>query len=78
VETRPVDERDTEWEIDLLNLRVFFTEDTGSVAAWDVDSATFNEAQRWAASKVDGTAHHYSIALRQVSDGHPGLMWIIQ
>lgn len=73
---RPVDERDTEWERDLLDFRVVVTDDKGAVSAFDFDSATCVEAQLWAKSKVDGTPGRFSLAIRRVEGGRLGLDWL--
>lgn len=75
MDARLVDERNTERETDLLDLRVFISEETGRVSAYDVDAVPFMEARQWAASMVEGTAGRFSIAIRDVVDGRPGLVW---
>jgi hypothetical protein len=76
MKARLVDERDTQWETDLLDLRVFIIGEGGAVSAYDLDSVRFEDAKRWAETAADSDAQ-ISIALRRVDvDGHPGLIWI--
>lgn len=77
MDARVVDERDTEWEKSLLDLRVIVSDDEGGVTAYDLDDTSFPDAHRWAISVTEGNSRRFSIAIRQVIDGKPGLMWLL-
>lgn len=71
-----VDERDTKWESDTTNLRVFIHRPGWFISAYDVDDATLGEVEAWAQG-VEG-AIGYQIAQRVVlPDAGPGLVWLV-
>lgn len=76
MQPRLVDERDTMWESNTSDFRVFLV-DGQVVSAFDLDSVSLDDASDWAAEKA-GTGVRVSIALRDTNnEGQPGLRWLV-
>ncbi|WP_157155542.1 hypothetical protein [Diaminobutyricimonas sp. LJ205] len=74
IKARLVDERDTMWEQEDLDLRVILK--SGPVhSAYDLDPVSFAAAREWARSQG---ATSYSIGIRTTNNlAQPGLMWLV-
>lgn len=76
IEPRLVDERDTLWESNAADFRIFILEDGETVWAFDVDAARLSDVEIWAQAQA-GRHGKVSIALRQKNNrGEPGLIWL--
>jgi hypothetical protein len=72
---RPVDERDTQWELDELDLRVFVFRPGGSRDVFDADATRLDDAVAWARGRA---GYAFAIALRtRDADERPGLIWLV-
>lgn len=77
MKVRPVDERDSEWESDLLDFRVFLYREGHVHEVFDIDQVAFCEAHDWA-TRYTSEALSYGIAMRTANSfGRPGLVWLI-
>lgn len=76
MQPRLVDERDTMWESNTSDFRVFLVDDL-AVSAFDLDSVSLEAASAWAVENA-GTGVRVSIALRDINNaGQPGLRWLV-
>lgn len=77
VNARLVDERDTQWEADRQDYRVFVVHDEDGWEVYDIDDQTLPIVQEWAARKTtERPGARYSIAIRIVDDHGRGLLWL--
>jgi len=75
---RAVDERDTRWERDVHNLRVFIQDAAHGRDVYDLDRVTLKEAMEWAETQVTEKTTNVWIALRTLNArGEPGLLMLI-
>lgn len=72
-----VDERDSQWESDASNYRVFIYRPTGEHEAFNVDDAEYGTVTAWAQEHAGDSL--FAVALR-VSDPHrgEGLIWLVR
>lgn len=76
MQPRLVDERDTIWESNTSDFRVFLV-DGQAVSAFDLDSVSLEDASDWAVENA-GSGVRVSIALRDINKaGQPGLRWLV-
>ena len=77
MEPRLVDERDTQWEIDLPRLRIFLQRSGGFQDAFDSDALSLAEAEAWAERESGPSGGTFRIAVRsEDANGNPGLIWL--
>lgn len=77
MEPRLVDERDSQWESEFADLRVFLFREPGFHEVFDLDQTTLGAAEDWAVKTIAGIGS-YAIALRATDSlGNPGLIWLV-
>ncbi|MFD5225890.1 hypothetical protein ACFWHT_09750 [Microbacterium sp. NPDC058342] len=77
IDARLVDERDTQWEADRQDYRVFLVHDEDGWEVFDIDEQTFAVVDHWAKQMAfDRPGTRYSIAIRLVSQQGRGLLWL--
>lgn len=74
---RLVDERDTSWEMDTQDYRVFVVDDDSSWRVYDISGATLKSVISWAEQEVEDHGDlYYSVALKWTNEKGPGLLWL--
>lgn len=77
LDARLVDERDTKWEMDQQDYRVFFVDDDSGHRVCDISRATLQSVIAWAEQEtIDHGDKYYSVALRWTTEAGPGLLWL--
>lgn len=78
IKARLVDERDTKWEEDRQDYRVFIiSTNNGEWEAYDIEQQTLSNVTKWAhANILDANDQSYSIAIKLLTDEGPGLLWL--
>jgi hypothetical protein len=79
MQVRPVDPRDTRWEVDHPAYRVYFWQRSGdrpdsgwASQEWQVEGADVQEVLAWAGK--DKAHRPYTLYVRCTCDGKPGLI----
>ncbi|MFD6443577.1 hypothetical protein ACFWEJ_00650 [Promicromonospora sp. NPDC060204] len=77
IEARLVDERDTQWEADVQDYRVFIVHDTQGWDVYDIDNQTHSDVLAWAQEQVaQRPGARYALAIRITNDLGLGLLWL--